>query len=856
MSEAGRAFWSRSFAVAPEETVGAVRESLIELLSATDPYKGLGTHDLDQLPDEPRQVVRDLLQLAASLTGRLPGDLDTVQRLLRADSSGIPHPILVYLSNRIVRTSRWQQALIDKLNRDAGQAGAVLQPSVAAAFHESLEARAGAAPGSALRALQDQLFGPSAHVTAIDKSVQWVGVRDYFQEAETAAAMAQRVLAESPALRPAEIGILLPDTFEYSIAAEDAFRLAGLALSGVPGERWHRDLGREAVFYFLFCRQRPAPAMALAVCLSSLLMPWSAREGGDLARSVMRGRYSVDPPEGASRESRRILELLRGGDNDPDSIGRDIEEFVSLLAADEPHALHKRRAQQAAEEAREALSKTQEVDWVALRRIASPRYIAGSAPPFHNLEGVTVLRERQEAWRDVRHLFVLGFSEGRYPLPSRASAVFSARNIQTVRERLAIPLGDKAEELEFRRQRFRRQLCAASESVTFLVPRRRADGQVQARSESLVFMERLVSGSGKGAGLVAEQDSSEDRKRIRHLALAPAANPVAPRNFTCSDLQFRRNLIALRTDDDGRVRPESPSSLETLLVSPLAWLLRRIEAEPAGWAPETAGPSVIGSLVHGVFEQIFRPGVQLPDRAGMRSGVRSTLDEIAQQQAPFFRNPKWRVERRNLAEQAARAATVWLDALNEVGAEVIGSEQWLQGTWSGIGVHGQADLILALGEDRLAIVDYKWARSPTRRKRMKSGFDSQATLYRAMAETGGPKARLDGTRRPEHDALAKRLRRGAEFGIVYFMMRDRVCLADWKLPLGVTVPGWQALDEDIASVATARIRERLGELIEGVVRLNRETDRESFDEAGISPYALEASPLIELLIQPAAGRSE
>ena len=87
-------------------------------------------------------------------------------------------------------------------------------------------------------------------------------------------------------------------SFEYAVAVEDAFRLGGLALSGLPVERWRRDLGREAVFHFLYCRQKPAPAMAIAVCLSSPLMPWSAESGAELAQTVMDGDYELKPPKG------------------------------------------------------------------------------------------------------------------------------------------------------------------------------------------------------------------------------------------------------------------------------------------------------------------------------------------------------------------------------------------------------------------------------------------------------------------------------------------------------------------------------------------------------------------------------
>ena len=130
--------------------------------------------------------------------------------------------------------------------------------------------------------------------------MQWLGVRDFLQEAEVAAGMVQWLLAEDSKLKPADIGLLLPDEFEYAVAVEDAFRLGGLALSGLPAERWRRDLGREAVFHFLYCRQKPAPAMALAVCLSSPLMPWSREQGAVLAQDVMNGDYDLEAPKTAS----------------------------------------------------------------------------------------------------------------------------------------------------------------------------------------------------------------------------------------------------------------------------------------------------------------------------------------------------------------------------------------------------------------------------------------------------------------------------------------------------------------------------------------------------------------------------
>ena len=149
--------------------------------------------------------------------------------------------------------------------------------------------------------------------------------------------MVQSLLAAEPDLRPADIGLLLPDSFEYAVAVEDAFRLGGLALSGLPVERWRRDLGREAVFHFLYCRQKPAPAMAIAVCLSSPLMPWSTESGAEFAQTVLDGDYELKPPKGATSDARAMLALLREGDSGPESLTAALRSFAALL--DAPEAL-------------------------------------------------------------------------------------------------------------------------------------------------------------------------------------------------------------------------------------------------------------------------------------------------------------------------------------------------------------------------------------------------------------------------------------------------------------------------------------------------------------------------------------
>ncbi len=848
LEELEDAFWTESLSVAPVESSEAVKSALIQIVSATDPTSDMEIAGLEALPERPHRHLDDLFRLAKLFEGRWPQELSKMQALFSADSDDALHTIRVYCSEGMLRLTRWQIKLVEKLNQDADSTEEHHDEELRQILNEALGNDFAREPGSSLRVLQERLFEAVTYKGEVDGSVQWVGTRDFLQEAEVAASMVQTMLSENPDLEPADIGLLIPDSFEYATALEDACALGGIALSGLPAERWRRDLGCEVVFHFLYCRQKPAPAMALAICLSSPLMPWSREEGAVLAQTVMDGDYRLFPLSSTSRDGRIMLDLLRDGDSEPASLARALPDFVSLLRGGEDLVGHIQQAKAAVEQLNDVLEGAASVDWAGLRRTVSPRFITSGELPDFNLEGVTVWRESQESWRSVKRLIVLGFAQGHFPSALASDPVFLADDLGSIRELTGLPVSTASEELEGRRLRFKRQLGAVSESATFLVPRRNPRGERQSPSESLVFMHQLFTGPDSADERIFELDAAADRLLVRHLALAAPVSPQSPRDLLAEDLKFDRDLLALRTDKEGQLKPESPSSLETLMVSRLAWLLRRLEAEPLLWAPESADVALLGTLAHKVFEDLFRPGEAPPDSSEILGRVETLLDDAIRRLAPFLRASQWQVERRHFAAETIKAALAWRDVLARLGAEVLASEAWLQGTWSGIPIHGQTDLLLDLPGDRLLVVDYKRSKSTSRRSRMEKGYDSQANLYRAILESGGPKDDADET-------LLNRIRSAARIGIVYYMLNDQVSLSDSVLLESGAVPGWQTLENDVASRAMALIQRRLGEVSAGEARLNRDGDAEFFEkQAGIKPYALENSPLIDLFT--VAGEAE
>lgn len=838
MANASDAFWSGSFAIAPDDTCNAVNTALNELLSAVGPSQNLQDLNVGALSDRVTRHLTDLVLLAKSLKGKLPRQLAITRELLATDRDEALRHIVVYCVEGLQHFSPWQQALVEKLNLDA-QGEPV--PELVELLQSTAFSHTKSASPTALHTLQSRLFETPGHKGSFDESVQFVGVRDFLQEAEVAAGMVQQLLKSDASLVAADIGLLVPDSYEYAIALESAFRNSGLALSGLPQETWRKDLGREALYHYLYCLQKPSPAMALAVCLSSPLMPWTLEEGGRLAQSVMDGDYKLRPLHGMSKDGRAMLSLIKEGAESPSQVAKAIESFVSLISVDEPMREHFYRLKEGAGVIVSQLQSLSTVEWTSLRQLVTPHYITDGDETVYTLEGVTVWREGKEPWRPVKHGIVLGFEEGRYPKGVSRSPVFTSDEWQEIKASLGMMVETPSEKMHQQRARFKRQLGAVTDSVTLLIPRKSPSGDARAPSDTYIFMQQLFE---EEVTRIKEVDVGEDRQGIRHLALASETTPTPAREWEIADLDLGHDLLALRVDEKGEQKPESPSSLETLMVSGLAWLLRRLNAEPSGWEPEGTNVMLLGSLAHKVFEDLFPAGESLPDRDEVDGGVGKLLDKAILEMAPFLRGVQWHVERRNLENGILKAALAWRDILATLGAEVLGSEVWLKGKLGDIAIHGQADQLVALPGDRLLVVDYKRSSSTSRRPRMNNGYDSQASLYRTMLET-------DGLKSGQSDSMKDRLKSATQIGIVYYMMNDQVSLADNPLTESARIPGWESITENISEHAIALIKTRLEEVKAGRVRLNRESDTDFFDKtAGIKPYALGNTPLVGLFSLP------
>ena len=162
-------------------------------------------------------------------------------------------------------------------------------------------------------------------------------------------------------------------------------------------------------------------------------------------------------------------------------------------------------------------------------------------------------------------------------------------------------------------------------------------------------------------------------------------------------------------------------------------------------------------------------------------------------------------------------------------------------------IHGDADLLLEIPGNRLFVADYKKSSSTDRRKRMKEGYDHQATLYGAMIATGGVEY-PDKVRPGLVEELA-RFRDGGEIRSLYYLMNDQQVLTDSSGWLPSSFPGQPEMGDGISREAMPLIVMRIGQVRIGKVELNSDGNEKEFKyNYGITAakYSVESSPLVKM----------
>lgn len=842
----GNAPWAASLAVAPEDTASAVELALRALISSTKTLLPDAV-DLSLLPPgRARTHLEALRSLWVSLDGTLPEDLAVIRHVLSAHADDALEPLPVLDLQNDPFGSAAERALRARLIEHHGLA----PPSATETWLSRREGREGVdSIKSSLGYLQTSLLGDSIKPMANDGALAFFGLRDVAQEADFAAALAQAMLDDGRASVPAEIGLLIPDESPYTLHIRRAFDGVGIPLSGLGNALPERDVVGETLLHALQALRTPAPVMALASLYTSPLMPWSAEDGQMLAREAMQGRFTPNIARRFTGRPAALFQVLRSGASTPETLRNGLEGVASNLIEDEKwrdQTFDLRLRIKKIISRIIATPKGSTLDWDALLRDAAPNAPTNEATERW-VEGVSIFSAAELPWRRAKHLIVMGFAGDRYPRSTSVNPFFLDSELALIREATGLHMRNQADILAERLELFRRQLCCAEASVTFLCPYRTGDGKSLALSTGISLVARTIAGADDPTQLVLDLTTLERASwPCKTHYTPPLANGGQPTVPEAGAVSLERDLAVLRLDRNGRPRAQSPSRLETLIVSPLAWVMDELDAVDVQWAPEAFDARIRGILAHDVFEFLFGKDAPLPALSAIPDAVEHLLDAAIRRHAPFLQASAWAVERATLEREIQEAARRWHGVLTAHQAIVIKNEVTLAGTAHGILISGRADCILRLGDGRLLIIDHKKSGSNARRNRMEAGWDLQLHLYRTMLM------------HPE-DGTSERLIElldGATPGVAYHLMNDGGVLQN-GLSFDPPSEHFESVANDISEFAIARLKERLADVRVGLIRLNGADDAAFYTKtAKITPYALDTSPLIRAFCMPSSGQEE
>lgn len=796
--------WAESLANAPAETASAVIVALEDLILATP---DLVPPRIDVLPEgRARRHLFGLLALWQQLSDALPEGLAPVRHVLALPFGQFLDPLPVVEGSLDPLAPASLRSLFERLRAEFGSVPAQEQPAKAEA-------------GSRLHALQVGVAAASVEIGPVDTSLQVFGLRDPAACADFAAARARGLIEAGCSAR--DIAVLTSADTRHLSRAFDA---QGVPLSGLPSTQAVRDVVGETALHLLLAKRPPTPPMVLAALALSPLMPWSPQTGRNLAEGLMAGDFRGLILE-ATPDHKALWDDIRTSANSLPQLRLLTDRICARLTDG------------AAVRARMALQHGDgPLDWEAILRavaVAPP----SSSEPLRTLEGVSLWSASESPWRPCRHLIVADFTDGLYPIRPKANPLFLDSEIETVFAATGLALRGRASGLAQSLALFDEQLRAASESVTFLIPWRDLAGARLAPSAGLSLIARSVEGLKEAGDLVTDlaRLPPSDWPVAWHLPDMAPDMPEVP-----DVLEFGgRSLLKLRLEHDGRAVPQSPSRLETLVVSPLAWLLDELGAKDIGWKSETLDVLIKGTIAHHVFEHVFPEGLP-PEIADIPAAVDAAFDTAIARYAGFLRSPSWELERTSLLREVQSAALRWRDHLVALGARILANEIWLRGERNGIRLHGKADVILELPDGALLVVDHKKSSSSARRQRMEAGWDLQAGLYRDMIDRPEPK---------EGDRMHVLI--GRKVGIAYHTMNDGFLLTS-GLALGSAGQVRDMGDQVNVSIIY-HLAKRLAEVEAGTIRLNTTADAEMFQkEAGFKAYALtDGSPLVLAFLRPA-----
>lgn len=672
-----------------------------------------------------------------------------------------------------------------------------------------------------IRELADTLFTqPAQPLPNPGDAIQWLTCRDAAEEAEATAVLVQQAI--NSGTEPEHIAIAVPRGTDHGQWLGHYLQRAGITVSNLRPAANQFDWQTALLQNLLTNRADPQVRMAMQSVLINPLMPWSATTGYRLAKKY--ANYEVLDNEPESRQV--FIDLLL---QDPDEIetAASLINWLNTISDGLNYrgviGLSKKRWQQLLQQTERLLALYSQPSFSEQLQSVLPHLNVGSmtlnGERTRYLNAVLVVEEGEPLPVNVQQLYVLGFNNGHYQYQPAYTGALSRQQWDD----LALPIPTQAAEQQRWQQGFRQLLSRATSKLVFLRALADAEGKRLDPSDTLIDMALCYCPADQLAPESLEQPLS---------ALADIWADIEPtRSVTpplAATLELGQPLLGQFKTRDGKQRPESPSSLEKMMLSPLAWLLSRLRIEPEQWEVATQSSALAGIIAHQVFET-YHPN---QDDEWSEKVVEERFEQAVTQHAPFLHSAQCSTEKQHLRNSVIKALAALHEWRQKEGWEIIASEQSLSGTISGFGdlaVAGNADAILKNSAGDVLILDYKNSKHKNRLTQLQKGYELQTRLYRELY-------------RQQPDAA------GGMVDSAYYALKDQTLVAakafNRSTKLNTAHPGDISL-ADQSALAEQRLKDVLHQLQNGTIELNKATDAGDWKKKGLSIYTLKDNRLVQ-----------
>ena len=822
------AFWTKSIETDEKSVIDELDTSLQILLNALP----LGVGKLSTIEIGKTRYSRyysDLCSLHIAMGNIFPSSL-TKARLWNKDSDlKSLEDIIVYFDDSI-QLEHWQLEIVKKLQAKS------FDESFSNIYTDSFTPKS-ASNRDDINFLQATLFSDKQHANPPQiENLQWLVARDVQQEVEVFAGMVQTAVKEGASFD--EIAVVIPRDGWYKDFLIQTFNTFNIPLSRAGQVEEYSDLGAQWIFDAFQAQNEFAAPMVFASLFSSPLMPYSLDKGEFLAGIALDnswkdadGNIKSYILEKFSKDVQALILMIinwqdKGSAQGLNTFLKELQTIYSLLSSEENLRLHKKRYKSVLEELNTFVQASVSLEISDLISQVQPYSLQESSQREAFLNSVHVVYEDDYLLQEVKHLFVLGFNDGHYPRKLENVGVFTRKSWELLGDELNLPLKIQEQFSINAKNTFKRQLQCANESITFIASALDLQGGTIPVSSSLSDMAFCFYDKK------SENDELEPEALLNYLeeekvtpffyAKNNESKILPNRELVSEDLQFSQNIFELRKNKDGTLRPESPSSFEKLMISPLGWFLYRQGLESKTWGVEELDVATQGTIAHGVFEDCFCPENPTHDL----SNIESIIEIRIKQYAPFLAQAHRRLDYEQLRTSILKAADEFKALLIHCDASVESTERQLKGSIFDIPVAGRTDAILNIGGKQL-VLDYKKSGRKGRVSRMKEGYDHQLFLYRIMLN--------------DDEALT-----------AYYTMNDATLVVDQEITckenLNLNIV---EIEEECTINAEALIEERIKELINGDIILNSVDDNKTWENRGVTAtYSLDSSPLIKLFMKP------